>query len=1087
MLSFQIQSSEVLARLKPFGITFEKSLSDLIKGIRSHSKESPESLLAFLDNAIQECKVELTTTDFEVKATAVLKLAYLEMYGFDMSWCNFQILEVMSSAKFQQKRIGYLAATQSFKSEQDLLILATNQFKKDLNSHNHIEVGLALSGIATIVTANLAKDIVDDVVMKLNHLKPYIRKKAVLALYKVILQYPESIRAALPRVIEKLDDPDVSVVSATLTVVCEISKKNPNIFIGYLPKFFNILESTSNNWLTIRVLKLFQSLLKIEPRMKKKILPSILNLMARTEATSLVYECISCIVNGGMLSADSSKDKEIAKQCINHIMKFFETRDSNLKFVGLIALINILKLFPEFMHRIKDVSAEIMNCLTDKDLIIKRKALEICQYLVTEDNIANIVKVLLLQLVPEENDYRIPEDLKLEITDKILEIASQDNYSNIPNFKWYVTALKELVSLTLLLLADNGAGTSVALSESAAMTIAIKLGREFKSLAVRVPSIRPFILNKVIVPYCNDSKPLYLCPLLMRDLYWILGEYISEIGQDEDESDDSSSPLGGKVRLFNTFVNNYIDKELNTNQFPVSSAIVNLSDSSVLVIYIQTLIKLLSGIIDDYQELYLNFGKLPYKNFGEIELFVWKAVTFLENWENHSDYEVQERTLSWLEFLKLCLDAMRVKDLISLDRLKTEEIAYYKKAALTNSKSATQVDSEIEEDVSSSEEEIDDQDMLELESESSDESADEAVEDNEGDEVNEDNEDKDKVSEEGEIKRTDETASVEDKEDKELPQLLATILRSFFKAYQLNPISATAQRRIPLPEDLDLDAQINDPPAFCLVTSEPESGDEDNESADELQASSESEAGHDDRVLKERLERLKDDPYYITPKSKLKTPKHRQKIFGVDDSNSMALSERVSLASPPVERIKKSKKPKKMKKEKVIVLDEETLGGPDLEEKVEKKKKTTKLFSNNFNLEDINMNAPQVTGEGEVEDKKDFEYDVDLGAFRAELEKKAKKKAQREERKKAERDERKKAERDAKKKLKKKNEEVQHREDEVTGEVAADEPENVESTALPQKSREVSVEPIHEVNTADKVVTVPKKKTKKKKRATILD
>ena len=143
MSSFQIQSSEVLARLKPFGITFEKSLTDLIKGIRLHLKESPEALLTFLNNAIQECKEELTTTDLEVKATAVLKLAYLEMYGYDMSWCNFHILEVMSSPKFQQKRIGYLAATQLFKNEQDLLILATNQFKKDLNSHNHIEIGLA--------------------------------------------------------------------------------------------------------------------------------------------------------------------------------------------------------------------------------------------------------------------------------------------------------------------------------------------------------------------------------------------------------------------------------------------------------------------------------------------------------------------------------------------------------------------------------------------------------------------------------------------------------------------------------------------------------------------------------------------------------------------------------------------------------------------------------------------------------------------------------------------------------------------------------------------------------------------------------
>ena len=100
-MSFQLQNSEVLARLKPFGILFEKSLTDLIKGIRGHSKESPESLLQFFDTVIVECKNELATSDLETKAMAILKLTYLEMYGFDMSWSNFQILEVMASSKFQ--------------------------------------------------------------------------------------------------------------------------------------------------------------------------------------------------------------------------------------------------------------------------------------------------------------------------------------------------------------------------------------------------------------------------------------------------------------------------------------------------------------------------------------------------------------------------------------------------------------------------------------------------------------------------------------------------------------------------------------------------------------------------------------------------------------------------------------------------------------------------------------------------------------------------------------------------------------------------------------------------------------------------
>ena len=66
----------------------------------------------------------------DVKATALLKLAYLEMFGHDMSWAAFHVLEVMSSAKYLQKRVGYLGAVQSFRPDTEVLMLATNLLKK---------------------------------------------------------------------------------------------------------------------------------------------------------------------------------------------------------------------------------------------------------------------------------------------------------------------------------------------------------------------------------------------------------------------------------------------------------------------------------------------------------------------------------------------------------------------------------------------------------------------------------------------------------------------------------------------------------------------------------------------------------------------------------------------------------------------------------------------------------------------------------------------------------------------------------------------------------------------------------------------
>lgn len=58
------------------------------------------------------------------------------------------------------------------------------------------------------MSPDLARDLSQDLAIMLNHSKPTIRKKAVLVMYKVFLQYPEALRSAYPKLREKLEDPD---------------------------------------------------------------------------------------------------------------------------------------------------------------------------------------------------------------------------------------------------------------------------------------------------------------------------------------------------------------------------------------------------------------------------------------------------------------------------------------------------------------------------------------------------------------------------------------------------------------------------------------------------------------------------------------------------------------------------------------------------------------------------------------------------------------------------------------------------------------------------------------------------------------
>lgn len=47
-----------------------------------------------------------------------------------MGWASFHVVEVMSSPRFHLKSMGYLAATQSFEQDTDVLMLTTNLLKK---------------------------------------------------------------------------------------------------------------------------------------------------------------------------------------------------------------------------------------------------------------------------------------------------------------------------------------------------------------------------------------------------------------------------------------------------------------------------------------------------------------------------------------------------------------------------------------------------------------------------------------------------------------------------------------------------------------------------------------------------------------------------------------------------------------------------------------------------------------------------------------------------------------------------------------------------------------------------------------------
>lgn len=481
---------------------FDKNLTDLVRGIRNNKDNEAK----YISTCIEEIKQELRQDNISVKCNAVAKLTYIQMLGYDISWAGFNIIEVMSSSRFTCKRIGYLAASQCFHPDSELLMLTTNMIRKDLNSQNQYDAGVALSGLSCFISPDLSRDLANDIMTLMSSTKPYLRMKAVLMMYKVFLRYPEALRPAFPKLKEKLEDPDPGVQSAAVNVICELARKNPKNYLPLAPIFFKLMTTSTNNWMLIKIIKLFGALTPLEPRLGKKLIEPLTNLIHSTSAMSLLYECINTVI-AVLISISSGMPNHSAsiQLCVQKLRILIEDSDQNLKYLGLLAMSKILKTHPKSVQAHKDL---ILACLDDKDESIRLRALDLLYGMVSKKNLMEIVKRLLGHMERAEGSaYRD------ELLYKVIEICAQSSYLYVTNFEWYLTVLVELIQLE----AGSRHGRLIA--------------EQLLDVAIRVPVVRQFAVNEMTnlldtFTVSAQSNSMYE---VLYAAAWIVGEFSGEL------------------------------------------------------------------------------------------------------------------------------------------------------------------------------------------------------------------------------------------------------------------------------------------------------------------------------------------------------------------------------------------------------------------------------------------------------------------------------------------------------------------------------------------------------------------------------
>ena len=434
------------------------------KYLELKQKSDSTALFEFVSNLLAQMQQDIQNNDNDAKTDVIQKLVFVSNLGFDCTWADFAILDVLSMENYSAKRIAYTAASQIWSPSSDAVIMATNRIQKDLVSVHPSVVSAVLSSVPHYLSPHLAQYLARDIIPLMNSAKTYVRMKAIIVFYHVCLKYPDALRPGFPLLKAQLDDSDPSVVFAALTVMNELCALNPNNFVSFIPKLFKMLENSKNEAILLRIITIFRILCSVESRLPKKLVQPLTIILETTSSVANLFECVRLIIevpitNSALLSGAAYR-----------LNSFLNHSDPNFRFMCLSLFLKLMKIYPKMVVEHRDL---ISRCLESEDESERMLALDLMANLVNAKSLDGIVAKLFDGFSSCKS-----QAFRDSILLRVIDICSRNDYEMVNDFDWYITVLMDFIE-------EGGFGVSE------------MMANQFIDLAVRVPATRERLVDEM--------------------------------------------------------------------------------------------------------------------------------------------------------------------------------------------------------------------------------------------------------------------------------------------------------------------------------------------------------------------------------------------------------------------------------------------------------------------------------------------------------------------------------------------------------------------------------------------------------------
>ncbi|KAM6153155.1 AP-2 complex subunit alpha-1 isoform 2-T2 [Erethizon dorsatum] len=397
------------------------------------------------------------------KKKYVCKLLFIFLLGHDIDFGHMEAVNLLSSNKYTEKQIGYLFISVLVNSNSELIRLINNAIKNDLASRNPTFMCLALHCIANVGSREMGEAFAADIprILVAGDSMDSVKQSAALCLLRLYKASPDLVPMGewTARVVHLLNDQHMGVVTAAVSLITCLCKKNPDDFKTCISlavsRLSRIVSSASTDlqdytyyfvpapWLSVKLLRLLQCYPPPDAAVKGRLVECLETVLNKAQEppkskkvqhsnakNAILFETISLIIHY------DSEPNLLVRAC-NQLGQFLQHRETNLRYLALESMCTLAS--SEFSHEaVKTHIDTVINALkTERDVSVRQRAADLLYAMCDRSNAKQIVSEMLRYL--ETADYAIREEIVLKVA--ILAEKYAVDYS------WYVDTILNLIRI----------------------------------------------------------------------------------------------------------------------------------------------------------------------------------------------------------------------------------------------------------------------------------------------------------------------------------------------------------------------------------------------------------------------------------------------------------------------------------------------------------------------------------------------------------------------------------------------------------------------------------------------------------------